>query len=281
MREEIDFQAAKFSSSGEVQRLISGLLPSSVVCIAADPSALPAVLHPAEEQYVREAVPKRRREFAAGRACARAALERFGVRDAVLPRRADRTPLWVQGFVGSITHCAGAVAAAVARTSDVESLGIDIEEAEPLPATLRTMIAGERERAQIARLTFPAPIDWFKLLFSAKESFFKCHFMVARRMLDFEDVEIAIDPQRGEFVGWLTAPGAAADDLSRLHGRFCVGRHHVFTAVVLHSGRGQQAAHVRSGHEPERDDRHGDARDQERRSDGSTADLPEHSVQEE
>jgi 4'-phosphopantetheinyl transferase EntD len=222
------------AGGGEEQRLLGSLLPSSVVCVATDLAAEPPALHPEEEPYVRDAVAKRRREFAAGRACARTALARFGVPAAVLPRRADRTPLWVPGFVGSITHCEGAVAAAVARAARVESLGIDIEENEPLPAELRAMVAGDRERECIARLPAGGAVDWFKLLFSAKESFFKCHFMVERQMLEFEDVEIVFDPERGEFAGALTgARASAAGRLRELRGRFCVGRRHVFTAVVL------------------------------------------------
>jgi 4'-phosphopantetheinyl transferase EntD len=218
----------------EVQRLLASVLPDSVGCVARRSARVLAALHPAEALCVRGAVEKRRLEFAAGRACARAALEAFGVRDAVLVRCADRTPLWTAGFVGSITHCDGAVAAAVARRSEVESVGIDIEESVPLPAGLHALIAGERERRQLERAASAAPIDPFKLLFSAKESFFKCHFMVARRMLEFEDVEIELDLQRGRFTGTLVSPQLrGATSLHRLCGRFCVGRRHVFTAVVL------------------------------------------------
>ncbi len=219
---------------GEAERRLASLVPSSVVCVALDPARPPPPLHPAEERYVRNAVPKRREEFAAGRACARAALERFGVRAAVLPRCADRTPLWVEGFVGSITHCPGAVAAAVARTAQVRSLGIDIELAEPLPPELRATIATGRERAQLARASSRCEGDAFKILFSAKESFFKCHFMLARRMLEFEDVEIELDLEAGRFVGSLTrADPSLGGDLQRLQGCFCVNGRHVFSAVVL------------------------------------------------
>jgi 4'-phosphopantetheinyl transferase EntD len=219
---------------GEAQRRLASLVPSSVICVVSDPTRPPPPLHPQEERYVRNAVAKRREEFAAGRACARAALERFGVHDAVLPRCADRTPLWVEGFVGSITHCPGAVAAAVARTAHVRSLGIDIELGEPLPVELRATIATERERAQLAGLKTGVACDAFKVLFSAKESFFKCHFMLARRMLEFEDVEIELDFERGRFVGALTrSDPSLGGDLQRLHGRFCVSERHVFSAVVL------------------------------------------------
>jgi 4'-phosphopantetheinyl transferase EntD len=225
------------SAAEETQRLLSSLLPSFVECVASDPEEASFDLHPAEEEHVRGAVEKRRREFAAGRACARAALERFGVRDAVLPRSPDRTPCWVDGFTGSITHCSAAVAAAVASTHHVASLGIDIEGADPLPRELRASIATERERARLECMERLAGVDPFKLLFSAKESFFKCHFMVARRMLDFLDVEIAFDAARGRFSGALTnAELRAACGLAELQGRFCIGSRHVFTAVVLDRG---------------------------------------------
>jgi 4'-phosphopantetheinyl transferase EntD len=38
-----------------------------------------------------------------------------------------------------------------------------------------------------------------KILFSAKEAFYKCQYTVTERFLDFTDVELSIDLQRGSF----------------------------------------------------------------------------------
>src|SRR3569623_1114660 len=68
----------------------------------------PQPIHPDEAQQVAGAVAKRRVEFAAGRACARRALTRLGIRDFVLKNGAARAPRWPRGVVGSISH-AGAI----------------------------------------------------------------------------------------------------------------------------------------------------------------------------
>ena len=100
---------------------------------------------------MRTADPRRRAEFTAGRACARTALARLGLPAApVLAGRAGE-PRWPAGVTGSITHCAGYRACAVARTADLAALGIDAEPNAGLPAGLIESVAGHAERAWIAR----------------------------------------------------------------------------------------------------------------------------------
>jgi enterobactin synthetase component D / holo-[acyl-carrier protein] synthase len=73
-----------------------------------------AGLFPAEEALVRTADPRRQAEFTAGRACARTALARLGLpATPVLTGRAGE-PRWPAGVTGSVTHCAGYRACAVA-----------------------------------------------------------------------------------------------------------------------------------------------------------------------
>ncbi len=67
------------------------------------------------------------REFAAGRQCARLALQRLGYPDAPLLSLPDRRANWPSGITGSITHCAGMAGAVVAPASKVRSLGVDVE----------------------------------------------------------------------------------------------------------------------------------------------------------
>ena len=99
--------------------MISEILPAGVECAEAFGDPPEAALFPAEEALLARAVQKRRREFATGRHCARSALGALGVGPApILPGQAG-APQWPSGIVGSITHCAGYRAAAVARASEV------------------------------------------------------------------------------------------------------------------------------------------------------------------
>lgn len=84
-----------------------------------------ARLHPAEEPPVAHAVESRRREFTTVRHCARTALARFGFAGPPLLPGRRGAPRWSDGIIGSMTHCAGYRAAAVARAS--AALGIDVE----------------------------------------------------------------------------------------------------------------------------------------------------------
>lgn len=74
---------------------------------------------------------RRRSEFLAGRAHARAALTELGVNDLELPAGPDRAPLWPDGVTGSITHASkhecSYVAAAVGRSEVLSGIGIDVE----------------------------------------------------------------------------------------------------------------------------------------------------------
>ena len=74
----------------------------------------PGWLRPEERAYVESAVPRRVREFAAGRQCARLALRELGGPDEAIPVGLSRQPKWPPGIVGSITHTVGYCLAVVA-----------------------------------------------------------------------------------------------------------------------------------------------------------------------
>ncbi len=153
--------------------MIADILPAAAAVaeyLGPEPEPDPG-LFPAEAALVRTADLRRRAEFAAGRACARTALARLGLPAVpVLAGRAGE-PCWPAGITGSITHCAGYRACAVARTTELAGLGIDAEPNAGLPAGLIESVAGHAEQAWIARQAAAAPaVCWDRLLFSAKEA---------------------------------------------------------------------------------------------------------------
>ena len=168
--------------------MIAEILPPSVAAaeaIGPEPEAEPIrKLFPAEEAMVRTAGPRRQAEFAEGRRCAHQALSRLGVPAApVLAGRAGQ-PLWPAGVTGSITHCAGYRACAVARAADVAAIGIDAEPDAGLPAGLIESLASAAERARIGRLGAEAPVvAWDRLLFSAKEAVAKLWYPLTGQWL--------------------------------------------------------------------------------------------------
>ena len=195
-----------------------------------------AVLFPQERAAMARAAESRRREFATARACARTAMTRLGLPEAAVPRGPHGAPQWPEGVTGSITHCAGYRAAAVALTRDVISLGVDAEPNEALPDRgMLALIASGQERARLGELAAVSPgISWDRLLFSAKESVYKAWFPLAQSWLGFESADIVIDPREGMFTARLLVPGppVAGTPLTVLNGRWLAGNGFLVTAAV-------------------------------------------------
>jgi 4'-phosphopantetheinyl transferase EntD len=220
--------------------MLDRLFPAGVHTVTATPSAErlpsppPPPLLPEEEPCIRRAVEKRRREFAAGRACARQALEACGIRNYPLLIGPDRAPVWPRGIVGSITHCEGFVGAAVARKGVIRGIGVDAERAEPLERELVRLVCTPREREWIDVVPPPLYTNWPKLLFSAKEAAYKCLAPLCERPLGFHDLEIVVHPSARRFA--IRFHGDAPlprTERPVLEGRFATSRQHVFTGVLL------------------------------------------------
>jgi len=172
----------------------NGLFPASVVTATQSELADTPALMPEERSFLARAVPARVLEFTTGRSCARAALARLGCPPVAIAVGDEREPLWPPGFIGSITHCKGHCAAAVARRDPrtahaIASLGLDAEPALPLPEDVARMVCSDDEREWIEQHRQDG-LPWNRLVFSAKESVFKCIFPIARRFLDFHDTEL-------------------------------------------------------------------------------------------
>lgn len=193
------------------------------------------------------AVDKRRREFATARECARTALAELGVPPVPILRGERGSPVWPRGIVGSITHCAGYRAAAVAYAAQITTIGIDAEPNSPLPDDVIDTISLPAERSQLQLLATERPdVCWDRLIFSAKESIYKAWFPLTRRWLGFEDAVVAINEAEATFDVRLLAPTPLASGfpLVNFTGRWLVSGGVIMTAVtVLHpSGIG----HARS-----------------------------------
>jgi 4'-phosphopantetheinyl transferase EntD len=216
--------------------MIERILPPEVAVVETFSDDPDAMLFPGERAAIARAVARRRMEFATARACARAALARLGEPPVPILRGPRGAPQWPDGVTGSITHCDGYRAAAVAWTSDAVALGLDAEPNETLPDGVPEVIALEEERAQIAELAANEPgICWDRLLFCAKESVYKAWFPLTRRWLEFTAAHITIDPADGTFTAGLLVPGplVAGSALRVLRGRWLVGRGMVATAIVV------------------------------------------------
>jgi len=196
-------------------------------------------LFPEEAALVAGASAKRRREFTGVRVCARLALARAGAEPAPILPGPSGAPQWPPGIVGSMTHCDGYRAAAVARAAAFAAIGIDAEPHEMLPGGILPRVASESERAALSRLaTVAGEFRWDRILFSAKESVFKAWFPATGRRLGFSDAKVELDVA-GRFVAQLLVPGPMVGSrrVGAYDGFWAVGRGLVVTAVALPASR--------------------------------------------
>jgi 4'-phosphopantetheinyl transferase EntD len=182
---------------------------------------------------VSRAVEVRRREFTTSRACARLALQQLDVSAGAIPAGERGEPIWPSGVVGSITHCHGYRACAVARDQSFFSVGIDAEIHAPLSAGVLEQVAFGREIGMASDRRGDVCLD--RLLFSAKEAVYKAWFPLAHRWLGFEDVELTIDRANATFAARLLVPGplVGGSRLTEFRGRWCVDDGIVATAVTV------------------------------------------------
>lgn len=232
--------------------MIDEILPAGVACSEAFHDIPDAPLYPEELERVARAIPRRRNEYVTARHCARRALGELGIAPVAIPTGPRGAPRWPAGIVGTITHCAGYRAAAVARVSDLASIGIDAEPHQPLPEGVLPSIALPQEHQHLGELSAadPGPC-WGRLLFCAKEAVYKAWYPLTQRWLGFTEALITfeltrspqpalpgrLDPEcwQGTFSAQLTATTTALDgrQLSGFAGRWLIDHGLITTMVAV------------------------------------------------
>ena len=203
-----------------LERALRHLLPPGAAVAATDPKAD----HPTFPGEIIAAIPARRREFAAGRAALRAAMAELGLPPVAVPMRPNRAPDLPPGLAASITH--GATACLAAAMRGPRALGIDLEEDAALPHELRDIILTPAERA----VTHVDP-SAARLIFAAKEAFYKAQYPITGTLLDFQAVEISLMDQR--FVATLRSPVPGLPTGVAISGRWVRAAEHLLIAVVI------------------------------------------------
>lgn len=178
------------------------------------------------------AVAKRKAEYVGGRLCAMQAIAACSGRPALAVTSGEQgQPVWPEGLVGSITHTQGFAAAAVGDAAQFVGIGMDTEHVmtAEVMRNVRARICGPEDKFSTGSSL--APELHATLVFSAKESLFKCLYPLVEKMFWFEDALIRLLPEDGRFT---------AELLSRLSGEFPAGRiiegRFCLTAGLVHTG---------------------------------------------
>lgn len=190
-------------------------------------------LWPEEFDAIATAGPLRRRTFASGRACARAAMAEAGLPAVGLPRADDGAVVWPEGVTGSVSHTNDwAVAAVTVRAmSQAESVGVDLERIKPLEAGVLNLIATRAEQAELADT---GNRHWHAVaLFSIKESLYKCLRPSWGRFIGFHDVQLSDIAGGRPVVHFCTDALRTRYVSADVHLRMAVTPEHVFTLAWL------------------------------------------------
>jgi 4'-phosphopantetheinyl transferase EntD len=216
--------------------MIGQLLPPPVQVGEAFADRPDVVLYPQESAVIVRAVEQRRREFATVRACARDALSALGVESAPIVPGLRGAPIWPPGVVGSMTHCPGYRGAAVARSTDFSSVGIDAEVDQPLPRGLIDKIMLPEEHVGLAELD-NCGVCPDRLLFCVKETIYKTWFPLTHRYLGFHEACATLH-RNGTFTALvrLADPAETSSWPTTFSGRWLAGNGLVLSASSIAAG---------------------------------------------
>ena len=209
---------------------VAALFDAPVAAAATDPRVHQPDVLPVEAAHVARAIDKRQREFAAGRAAARQAMAELTgqAQDLAIPAAEDRSPIWPDGWQGSISHKNTLCVAVVGRTGAL--LGLDLEEDTPLKQDLIPTICTPAEMAAIAG---PQERRLAKLIFSAKEAAYKAQYPVTQKVFGFLRFEVRLDVPGAAFTARFVEDTGRFMAGDALAGRFFAAEGHLVTGVTI------------------------------------------------
>ncbi|WP_415882957.1 4'-phosphopantetheinyl transferase family protein [Neptuniibacter sp. QD72_48] len=146
-------------------------------------------------------------EYLAGRFCAIESLTSAGFSAPIeITIGTHGSPIWPQGFIGSISHCEDLAAAVVMpKTSNNSAIGLDIEKvmaAELAQGVEGRILFGKDRNYQSAFDSFE---QFLTILFSAKEALYKAIYPQAKKVLGFESAQLeAVYPEENRITLSLT-----------------------------------------------------------------------------
>lgn len=150
---------------------------------------------------------KRQCEYLAGRYCATDSLSKAGLSLPIeIGIGTHGSPIWPQGFIGSISHCEDLAASVVMpKASSNSTIGLDIEKV--MTAEIAQEIEG---RILFGKdINYQSAFDNFEqfltTLFSAKEALYKAIYPQAKKVFGFESAQLkAVYPNESKLILRLT-----------------------------------------------------------------------------
>ena len=228
--------------------MLADLLPAGVACAQTHEDRAGVKLYPSEMRSLGDAVQQRRAEYMTARSLIRDAFAVLGEPEVAVPNGDHGEPIWPAGIVGSITHCTGFRACAVAHDVRFRALGIDAEPDLPLPQSVWEEVAFGSERewppdagrseesaASRSEPRQPLPPNARRLLFCIKEAIYKTWFPLTGTWLGFDDVEVAPPTSDGRFTAALRVTPPLVDGVPQhaFSGRWGGSRGVIYAAIAV------------------------------------------------
>ena len=191
-----------------------------------------------EEQAIAESFgsQKRRAEFTMGRIYAHGALSRFGLESEPILRNTEtREPCWPNSVWGSITHSAGFAAVAVGLKKDIKGVGIDLESfSRSVDFKIRRHVCVDSELEWLESLPTKQASRALRIIFSAKESIFKCLYPSTKTYLSFKDAAVSVNEteKKFSFIIFKSFPGIIQQGFPH-HGRYSEMDKMLLTSVYI------------------------------------------------
>ena len=191
-----------------------------------------------EEQAIAESFgsQKRRAEFTMGRIYAHGALSRLGLESKPILRNPEtREPCWPGSVWGTISHSAGFAAVAVGLKKEIKGVGIDLESfSKSVDFKIRRHVCVESELEWLDSLPTKQANRALRIIFSAKESIFKCIYPGTKTYLSFKDAAVSVNETEKtfSFTIFKSYPGIIQQGFPN-HGRYSEMDKMLLTSVYI------------------------------------------------
>lgn len=209
---------------------ISGLFPAGVLTLCEHQANWASDITPQEREQLGDVCEKRFVEFCAGRSQARRLIAMVTGTAQSLLIGDFRQPLWPSAVTGSISHSDHFCAVAVAPKDHIANLGIDVELLGSLDPDVVELVLTDKEISQTENSE-----GWVqKLIFSIKESNYKCSYPQVRAFIDFKQCEVSLDLANQSYRSEIRCVDADQCDVHlHLTGKWLVEADHIFSSALL------------------------------------------------
>jgi 4'-phosphopantetheinyl transferase EntD len=209
---------------------ITTLFPSTVIIVEAQD--WDGRIYPEEYKFIKAARIKRQRDFIAGRIATRNALRRLNIYNFPILVGKHRNPLFPKNIIGSISHTKDYCAVVISNNKNILSLGFDAETRDSkINDNMMDLICTKNEKIWLKQSNNYKL--YVKIIFSAKESIYKCYFPIIKEFLDFQDVEISINLVKNNFTFKILKTNLSFFSPHNTVNNFVISDKYIFTGVTI------------------------------------------------